>query len=210
MLLFKLSLCKNVTNNKAISILKGKNALVSYSSGSTTRSFTTKKQNGPKIKDQGLKTASSRSASSGTSSGAKAANPSTTSASPASSGSSLAYKSLTIGVPKEVWPAERRVSLVPAAVSVLIKKGVSVHVEDNAGLEAKFMNADYEAAGAKIVDKKKVFDTDVILKVRQPIESELNQFRNGGNLISFIFPGQNAPLVDQLSKKKMNVFAMDW
>ena len=53
---------------------------------------------------------------------------------------SIAYKNLTIGVPKEVWNNERRVALSPAAVATLTKKGIAVKVETNAGSEAKFLN----------------------------------------------------------------------
>ncbi|CAG2162787.1 unnamed protein product [Oppiella nova] len=122
---------------------------------------------------------------------------------------SIAYKNLTIGVPKELWTNERRVALSPAAIALLTKKGITVKVETNAGTEAKFLNSDYESVGAKIVDRKSVFESDVVLKVRQPIAEELTSFRNNSTLISFLFPAQNKALIDQLSAKQMNVFAMD-
>ncbi|XP_023224456.1 NAD(P) transhydrogenase, mitochondrial-like [Centruroides sculpturatus] len=123
--------------------------------------------------------------------------------------SGIPYMKLKIGVPKEIWQNERRVALTPAAASTLVKKGFTVNVEENAGQEAKFYNAEYEAAGAKITDLKSTFESDIILKVRAPIDAELGQFRERSNLISFLYPAQNRPLVDKLAKLNMNVFAMD-
>jgi len=130
-------------------------------------------------------------------------------AEPAARSGSIAYKSLTIGVPKEIWTNERRVALTPVAVSTLTKKGIAVRIETNAGSEAQFLNSDYESVGAKIVDRKAVFDSDVVLKVRQPIDEELALFKNNSTLISFLYPAQNRKLIDQLATKQLNVFAMD-
>lgn len=121
----------------------------------------------------------------------------------------IPYSKLRIGVPKEIFQNERRVSLTPAAAATLIKKGFTVNVQENAGLEAKFSNAEYESAGAKITNLKSTFESDIILKVRAPVESEIGQFREKSNLISFLYPAQNKQLVDQLAKLNMNVFAMD-
>lgn len=119
------------------------------------------------------------------------------------------YQRLAIGVPKEVWQNERRVALTPSVATVLAKKGFTVKVEDGAGLGAQFRNDDYAAAGAKIVDKKTVFDSDIILKVRQPLLTEVNNFREGSTVISFVYPAQNKDVVNQLATKKLNLFAMD-
>jgi NAD(P) transhydrogenase len=108
-----------------------------------------------------------------------------------------------------MWTKERRVALTPIAVQTLIKKGISVRIESNAGSEAKFLDSDYESVGAKIVDRKAIFESDVILKVRQPLDEELALFRNNSTLISFLYPAQNQKLIDQLSAKQLNVFAMD-
>lgn len=119
------------------------------------------------------------------------------------------YKQLKIGVPKEIWQNERRVAITPAVAATLVKKGFTVQVEEGAGAEAKFRNDDYAQAGAKIVDKTTAFQSDLVLKVRQPTLTELPNFRDGTTLISFIYPGQNKELVDALAAKKMNVFGMD-
>lgn len=50
---------------------------------------------------------------------------------------------------------------------------------------------------------------DILLKVRQPMENEVNLLRENSTLISFLYPGQNKDLLNELSKRKINAFAMD-
>lgn len=119
------------------------------------------------------------------------------------------YNKLTIGVPREIFRNEKRVALTPAAVATLTKKGFNVTVEENAGLEAKFLNEQYVESGAQIVDRQKAFNSDLVLKVRAPASDELAQLKARSNLISFLYPAQNKQLIDELAKKDMTVFAMD-
>ena len=58
---------------------------------------------------------------------------------------------LTIGVPKEVFPGEKRVALSPEAVTKLNKQGFKVQVESKAGEASNFSDAAFEQSGAKIV-----------------------------------------------------------
>lgn len=121
----------------------------------------------------------------------------------------IPYNKMSVGVPKEIWKNERRVALTPAAAAVLVKKGFTVNIEDGAGLESRFRNEDYASAGAKVVDKNTAFHSDLVLKVRQPTTDEVGQFKEGGTLISFLYPGQNKDLVNQLLAKKLTAFGMD-
>uniref|UniRef100_T1JNF6 NAD(P) transhydrogenase, mitochondrial n=1 Tax=Strigamia maritima TaxID=126957 RepID=T1JNF6_STRMM len=121
----------------------------------------------------------------------------------------IPYSKLTIGVPKEVWQNERRVAMTPVVASNLIKKGFTVNIEDKAGVESRFLNADFAAVDANICDKNKVFDADIILKVRQPTTNEIPNFRENSTLISFMYPAQNKLLIDALAKQNLTVFGMD-
>ncbi|XP_025089360.1 NAD(P) transhydrogenase, mitochondrial-like [Pomacea canaliculata] len=121
----------------------------------------------------------------------------------------IPYKNLSIGVPKEIYLNERRVALSPAAVQNLVKKGFTVNIENRAGEQAKFLNQDYEAAGASIKEVKDVFNSDIILKVRGPLLEEVEKFRENGTLISFLYPAQNKELIEKLAQKRMTVYAMD-
>jgi hypothetical protein len=118
------------------------------------------------------------------------------------------YKSLSIGVPKESYLNEKRVALTPTVVATLVKKGFTLHVEENAGIGAAFHNEDYQKAGAKIVSRNSAYASNIILKVRQPSEEDINAFHDKSTLISFIYPVQNKTIVDQLAKKQATVFAM--
>ena len=119
------------------------------------------------------------------------------------------YNKLTIGIPKEILPNEKRVALSPAAVKVLTKEGFNVVFEDGAGSHAKFSNAEYEASGAQVKPLSEVFGSDIVLKVKAPTAEEVGKMKQGSNLISFIYPAQNSELVDELAAAKITAFAMD-
>ncbi|KAK6623224.1 hypothetical protein RUM43_009076 [Polyplax serrata] len=121
----------------------------------------------------------------------------------------LPYENLVIGVPKEIWQNEKRVSITPAVAAALIKKGFKVQVEENAGLQAQFRNDEYEKVGVKVVGRDAIYHSDIILKVRQPMDTETDKFKTGSTLISFLYPTQNKDLINKLSTKQLNAFAMD-
>src|SRR4051812_29970139 len=124
---------------------------------------------------------------------------------------------MKVGVPKEVRRGERRVAATPETVGRLIKLGFEVLVEKDAGAGASFRDGDYVAQGAAIADSvKQVWqETDLVLKVQPPEQNpELNEheadlLREGGALISFIFPAKNQELIERLAKRKATVLAID-
>ena len=119
--------------------------------------------------------------------------------------------SLLIGVPREVFPGEKRVATVPDVVEKLIKQGFRVAVETGAGDAAQIADEAYRAAGAEIVaDRAQLWGTsDIVFKVRAPDATEVGQLREGGVLVSFIWPAQNPELMKSLAAKKATVLAMD-
>lgn len=125
------------------------------------------------------------------------------------------YDKLTVGVPRETYPNERRVSLTPQNVALLKKKGFSrVLVESNAGLDAKFPDELYMSAGATLVDRNALWaESDIVLKVRPPILSdtidEVAQLKEGSVLVSFMYPAQNQQLVQAIAARHVTSFAMD-
>jgi NAD(P) transhydrogenase subunit alpha len=116
-----------------------------------------------------------------------------------------------IGVPKEIAAGEKRVATVPEVVEKLIKLGFKVAVESGAGDAANFGDDVYRAAGAEIVDSaaKLWAASDIVFKVRGPSAEEIGLMREGGTLISFIWPVQNPELLKQLAAKKATVLAID-
>lgn len=117
-------------------------------------------------------------------------------------------------------------AVTPIVAGAFVKKGFTVNVEENAGFEAKFRNEDYLNVGAKVVNTQNAFNsgtfliiirkymiyylcyslTDIVLKVRQPLDNEVSNIRENSTLISFLYPAENKPLIDTLASKKINAF----
>lgn len=73
---------------------------------------------------------------------------------------------MKVAVAKELFPGERRVSLVPASVPSLMKAGLEVVVEEGAGTAAGYSDEEYRSAGARIASRHDVFAADCVLTVR--------------------------------------------
>lgn len=122
------------------------------------------------------------------------------------------YAELTVGVPKETFPGERRVAVSPANVALLLKKGYQkVVVERGAGTAADFLDDAFEKAGAVLVDGPQGVwsSADVVLKVRAPSVDEVESIKEGQTIISFLQPAQNKDLVQKIADKHATSFAMD-
>ncbi|MCM2342471.1 Re/Si-specific NAD(P)(+) transhydrogenase subunit alpha [Rhodoferax sp.] len=116
-----------------------------------------------------------------------------------------------IGVPREVFPGEKRVATVPEVVEKLIKLGFSVAVESSAGDAANCSDDTYRAAGATVAESAAALwsGSDIVFKVRPPSADEVALMREGQILIGFIWPAQNPDLMQQLAAKKVTVLAID-
>jgi len=119
--------------------------------------------------------------------------------------------SLLIGVPREVFPGEKRVATVPEVVEKLIKLGFGVAVETGAGEGANCGDDAYRAAGAEIVaDAATLFGkADIVFKVRPPTAAEVAAMKEGATLVGFVWPAQNPELMQQLAARKLTVLAID-
>src|SRR6187455_60406 len=109
-----------------------------------------------------------------------------------------------IGVPKEIFPGEKRVATVPEVVPKLAKLGFDVIVQSGAGEGASLSDEAYVAAGAKVVpDAASIWSgADIVFKVRAPTREEVATMREGQILASFIWPAQNPDLMQALAAKK--------
>jgi len=118
---------------------------------------------------------------------------------------------LMIGVPREVFPGEKRVATVPEIVEKLIKLGFTIAVESGAGDGANFSDEIYRAAGAEIVAgaAKLWAASDIVFKVRGPTRDEIDLMHEGQTLVSFIWPAQNPELMRQMAARKVTVLAID-
>ena len=137
---------------------------------------------------------------------------STTTTAPATQSATVFGKplsALTVGVPKEVLPGERRVAQTPESVAGLVNKGFGVAVEAGAGSDASFRDSAFVSAGARIVDAATALGADVVLKVRPPSVAEVAALRPGGLLVSLLQPAINAALVKALAERGVTAVAMD-
>jgi len=115
---------------------------------------------------------------------------------------------MIVGVPKESFPGERRVALVPLVIPTLTKAGMEVVVEAGAGLESGFADADYTAKGAKLApDRAAVFAAaDIIVQVLcygsndKTGKADLPLYRKGQVLIGFLRPMGDVTTVSDIAK----------
>ena len=118
---------------------------------------------------------------------------------------------MRIGSPKEVMPGEARVAVTPDSAIQLQKLGYECFIESGAGLEARFSDADYQAAGVTVVDSAETLfqSVDVIAKVRPPLEDELSRLSKGQTLVGFFNPAGNETLLELAKLRQANVIAME-
>jgi NAD(P) transhydrogenase subunit alpha len=122
---------------------------------------------------------------------------------------------MRIGIPKEITRGERRVAMAPDVCKKLVKLGNEVVIEKGAGLSAGFRDTNYEEAGATIEeDYKKVWDSDLVLKVAKPTEredgtDELSLLKDGCLYVSFLNPLLEPKRMQQMAEKNATVFAME-
>ena len=109
---------------------------------------------------------------------------------------------MIIGIPKEIKQQENRVSLLPSAAYQLTKRGHTVLVEKNAGVGTGYPDADYVAAGAKIIDNARDLfqQAEMIVKVKEPLPAEYELLRKGQILFTYLHLAASRPLTEALLK----------
>jgi alanine dehydrogenase len=118
---------------------------------------------------------------------------------------------MIIGLPKEIKEQEYRVALLPSGAYQLIKRGHEVIVERNAGAGSGFPDAEYQAAGAKIVDSHEtVFaKAELILKVKEPLASEFGLLQPGQLLFTYLHLAASHSLTEVLMKSGVTALAYE-
>jgi NAD(P) transhydrogenase subunit alpha len=117
---------------------------------------------------------------------------------------------MKIGVPKETAELERRVALVPEVVRKLSATGLEVLVQRGAGAGALIPDAQFEEAGAKLVDDPAdVFGCELVVKVAPPDPDETARLASGSVLIGFLAPLTNGEGIRALAKTGATSFALE-
>ncbi len=119
---------------------------------------------------------------------------------------------MLIGVPKEIYPGEARVALIPAGIQTLLNAGFDVVMQEGAGDAAHFSDDEYRNCGASIApDAASLYQqADIILKVRQPLDSEIPLLKENSTLICMLDAWFNLPLIRQLAARKVRSFALEF
>ena len=116
---------------------------------------------------------------------------------------------LRILVPRERLEGERRVAATPDTVAQLIALGASVAVERGAGASARFPDADYEAAGAQLVDSADPKGAALVLRVAPPTADEVRAMDRGSVLVGYAAPHRNLDMVRALADAGVTALAME-
>jgi len=122
------------------------------------------------------------------------------------------FRSLYIGIPKEVSYQENRVSLSPDAVALLVSNGHKIVIEKGAGANANFSDEDYSNSGATIAyNREAVYKANVILKIEPPIASEIKLMHKGQTLISALqLTTINKKYLKTLMKSEITALAYEY
>lgn len=120
-------------------------------------------------------------------------------------------KRVIVGVPKEIKTAEQRVAITPVGVRELVERGHQVVVEKSAGDGSSIHDEEFAAQGATIVaDAAEVFaSAELILKVKEPQLSEVDMFRPGQVLFTYLHLAAYPGIAEQLRQRGLIAIAYE-
>ncbi|NJD06551.1 MAG: alanine dehydrogenase [Methylococcaceae bacterium] len=116
---------------------------------------------------------------------------------------------MKIGIPKEVKDKENRIALTPQGAAALTAAGHEVWVQEGAGLGSGFADADYQAAGARTGGLDRVWDADLVVKVKEPLEQEYPLLRSQLLFTYFHLAGAPRPLTEALLERGTTAVAYE-
>ena len=118
---------------------------------------------------------------------------------------------MIVGIPKEIKNNENRVSMTPAGVRELVKRGHTVYVQHTAGENSGFPNAEYERAGAHILPTiEEVYAiAEMIVKVKEPIEPEYKLVRRGQLVFTYFHFACDRALTEAMLQSRATCLAYE-
>ena len=116
---------------------------------------------------------------------------------------------MLIGVVAETEPHETRVAASAETVKKFVALGADMAVERGAGVNAGIVDADYAAAGARLVSAAEALGVDIILKVRRPSGAELSQMKRGALVVASMDPYGHQDAVAAMAEAGVAAFAME-
>lgn len=109
---------------------------------------------------------------------------------------------MIIGIPREIKNHEERVGMTPAGVANLVQAGHKVVVETNAGLGSGYPDSQYQEMGATIGTAQDAWDSNMVIKVKEPLDTEYKYFRDDLIIYTYLHLAANKPLTEELLKAK--------
>lgn len=116
---------------------------------------------------------------------------------------------MIIGVPNEFDQGQTLVAATPDTTTKLIKLGYDVWVQMDAGIAAHYLDEDYKAAGASIVDDTRVWQADIVICLDAPRADQIAQMKPGALLISRLNPGAHPEFIALCKKQGITALALD-
>ena len=117
---------------------------------------------------------------------------------------------LTIGIPKEDLPEEKRLALTPEAVDMIVNAGHCILFEKNAGSGINYPDDHYITAGAEIASTTQVFESDIVFKIAPPTYEEISLMKNKSTICSMLqFSTFSPEAFKSMMLKKMNALGYE-
>ena len=116
---------------------------------------------------------------------------------------------MRVAVPKESRSGEKRVALVPDIINKLTRAGLEVTIESGAGASAQFSDAQYEAAGAKVVSGNVITDADVIASVQPLTPDQMRSLKKDAITISFLSPTTASESIDAAVQNGVTAISLE-
>ncbi len=118
---------------------------------------------------------------------------------------------MIIGIPRELKEQEHRVAAVPSGVYQLARRGHRVLIEEDAGESVGYLDEDYRAAGAEIIDSHEAIfeNAELIVKVKEPLPSEYTLLRPGQILFTYLHLAADRVLTEALIKSGATCIAYE-
>jgi alanine dehydrogenase len=116
---------------------------------------------------------------------------------------------MKIGIPKEIKDHEGRVALTPAGISRFVDSGHTVLVEESAGLGSGFSDQEYIEAGARLCNAEQAWDSELVLKVKEPLEAEYGYLKNQILFTFLHLAGVPRALTETLLQRKTTAIAYE-
>ena len=118
---------------------------------------------------------------------------------------------MNIAVPRDAYPGETRVALIPEQVAKLVKAGAEVSIESGLGQTLRIVDDPYADAGAAVVADRNslIEEADMILRIRKPLPEEVDRMKAGSIYISLLDPFNERELIDMFMAKKVSAISME-